>query len=385
MKQKKESNTIENSAIQNALKRALNSLVSAPAYKNPEAAYIATISELQDDTPVEEKQWEQLYEVAKNIRLLAPWEHLNDSQRITLLLSDRDEPVYIVVMGNGGMTYGIGIYYGYDSLRRLLKLNESEIDENNMTVAFEQRCINLYFGDREELELRDKKVIKQLGLKFRGKNEWPYFRSMKPGFMPWYINRDEAELAISALQNFAMAFLAYSKISFKTDFQSGETFLRFYDVDSAMWYNTAMKMPLIPFIIPKMIITNDVLMAQLKKKKRNQAKIGLIITYISMPVLENKDERPKMPRIAILVDMEKGMIIDQAMDIGDIGSAVIDLLTSYIKNNGRPEFFAVMDDYTGDYIEDFATKLEIKLVEDKRLIAISNLILEQFDKFDNIT
>jgi len=58
--------------------------------------------------------------------MLAPWKNLHESQRITLLLPGKDEPVYIVVMGSGEMTYGIGVYPGYNSLYRLLKMSESE-------------------------------------------------------------------------------------------------------------------------------------------------------------------------------------------------------------------------------------------------------------------
>jgi hypothetical protein len=374
----KDGNSNEGSAGQNALKKAIDNLLNAPAYTDPMAAFTANraaINVSQEEPPVTHEQWEQLYEVAKNIRLLAPWRRLHESQRITLLLPGRDEPVYIVVMGSGEMTYGIGVYPGYDSFGRLQKMVESEMDEENISAAFEQHCINLYFGDREELESKDKNVIKQLGLKFRGRNEWPYFRSMKPGFMPWYINHEEAELTIAALQNFAMACLAYAKNGLEIDFDNGETLLRFYDSEADVWYNAVIKMPLAPFIQPKMVITDDILINKLKKKRQSKAKLGLAITYIPMPVQE-KNERPRIPRMAALADMGSGKLIDQVTDMEyeTIGVAITELLTRYVEKNGRPASIAVSEEDVRDYIDDFATKLGIKLLEDERLSALGGMV-----------
>lgn len=56
------------------------------------------------------------------------------------------------------------------------------------------------FGDREELDKADHKIIKHLGLKFRGRNAWPLFRSYRPAYHPWYLTADEARFLTLALQ-----------------------------------------------------------------------------------------------------------------------------------------------------------------------------------------
>jgi hypothetical protein len=199
--------------------------------------------------------------------------------------------------------------------------------------------------------------------------------------MPWHINHSEAELLISALQNFAMAFVAYQKLGFGVDFENGETLLRFYDSEADMWYNATVTMPLAPFILPKLAITDDILIANLKKKKKNRTKLGFAIVYIPMPIQENKNERPKVPRMAVLADMDNGGLIDQAtdMEFETIGNAVIQLFTRYIENNGKPESIAIADEDANDIIEDFAKKLGIKLVEDKRLLALGKLVTDMID------
>ena len=360
-------------AASGALKKAIEELLNAPAYTDPIASYRTTLTAIEppkDETPVAHERWEQLYEVAKNIRLLEPWKYLHESERITLLLPGRDEPVYIVVMGSGEMTYGIGIYPGYNSLQRLLKMTESSLCEDDFSAAFEQHCINLYFGDREELEPQDKDVIKKLGLKFRGKNEWPYFRSMRPGFMPWYINSEEAELVIAALQNFVMAAMYYIKQDIEVDFEGGETLLRFYDAKADMWYNTAVKMPPEPVVSIKLTITNDILVAKLKKKRKTSVKLGFGLPYIPVPIQERKNQRPRMPRLAILINLGNGKPADYSLNDGGefIGKTITDMLVGYITDHGRPASIAVPDEDTGDYILDFAEKLGIELIEDERFL-----------------
>ena len=371
--------TLKGKAATDLMKRTIDSLLSAPAYTNTAEAYMANLEAIKpkDETPATLEQWQQLYEVTQNIRMLKPWEYLHESERFTLLLPERDEPVYIVVMGSGEMTYGIGIYPGYDSLRRLLEMTENEAREDDFTIAFEQHCINLYFGDRDELEPEDTDIIKKLGLKFRDQNEWPYFRSMKPSYIPWFLDFNEAELTIAALQNFAMAFIAYLKQGFEIDFEDGQTLLRLYDSESDMWYNTVAKLPLAPFIVPKLMVTDDTLIAKLKKKKKTQAKLGFVLTYVPMPIQENDGERPRVPRMAMLIDLSIGKPFGQVMDVEHeiFTKAIMDMLTDYVEQKGRPAAICVQDEDTGCYVEDFATKLDIKLMEDVNLNLLDDMMM----------
>ena len=45
------------------------------------------------------EQWAKLYDAAITIKQQAPWETLWDTDLITILLPERDEPVFISVLG----------------------------------------------------------------------------------------------------------------------------------------------------------------------------------------------------------------------------------------------------------------------------------------------
>jgi hypothetical protein len=206
---------------------------------------------------------------------------------------------------------------------------------------------------------------------------------MKPGFMPWFINGDEAELVIAALRNFVMAYKAYVEQDFEIDFEGNETLFRFYDNETDMWYNTVIEMPKPPFILPKLTITDDLLISKLKKKKKNRSKLGFSMSYLPMPIQESKNHRPKLPRLIALTDM--GKVIDQIMDEGHefVGATVFELLTRYIENNGRPASIAVENDDTKDLIEDFATKLGIKITENEGRPVIGNMLMRMMDMMES--
>ena len=381
---KKKDKEVNQTAAQKILEKTITDLCNSPAFTNPQEAYLATIDFMSSntaETPVTVKLWKQLYEAAQVICKLEPWKYVDETMRFTILLPGRNEPVYIVVMGNAEMTYGIGIYPGFESLRRLLNIGDYE--EEDLTAAFEQYCINLYFNDDDDLADHDQKVMKKIGVSFDGENKIPYFRSMKPGFLPWFINRDEAKLTLEALQNFTLAFLAYSKEGVDVDFDKGQTLLRFYDSDSGMWYNAGVKMPPVPFVEPRMLIPDD-MASRLKKKKKNRQKLGFILTYVPVPYQKSKKHRPKMPLVAFLADMITGTLIDHSIGLGesetgnllDEREQYLGLLIGYVMDNGRPASIAVANEDTYNFLEDFATKLGIKLVEDNRLMDIASLFVD---------
>jgi len=114
----------------------------------------------------------------------------------------------------------------------------------------------------------------------------------------------------------------------------------------------------------------------LKKKKKNRSKLGFSLAYLPIPLQEDKNKRPKMPRMAFLVNVDSGKPIDQVSDMGIefIGKPLIDMLVRYVTKYGRPVSISVKDDDKGCYIADFAEKLGIELIEDGRMATVNNLM-----------
>lgn len=142
--------------------------------------------------------WRRLYELAADIKQLAPWRWMQEDDLFAVQNPDAGPNGYVSVMGNGGEHFAIGVYLGSEALMGFWMMQETPVVEMEMLLAFRQ--LQLSFEDRKHVEDEDRAVMKELGLKFRGRNAWPIFRSFVPGYLPWLIDADEARFLIQALE-----------------------------------------------------------------------------------------------------------------------------------------------------------------------------------------
>lgn len=315
--------------------------------------------------PPSDEQWQAAYDAADEIKRLKPWEKLWDTCLFELWLPDQKEPVYCSVMGRNGDCYGINIYPGYDSISgyyRLLKAYQREPFFISMSY---QNCLICNFGSRNEISSKDYRIIKQLERKYRGNNQWTYFRSMRTGFYPWQPDHKEMELFIPALQHFIEAYKAFDKGTVDVDFDSGESLLRRYNKERDQWENVSFyNAPVIKSRMP-LEITDELYIARLKKQKRTQIVLSLDIIFLPFSIQENSVEVPIYPRVLLLLDETNGKVLNQhILGIKEEESPLIrDTLSSYILKHGRPSCLRVRDDRVGCYVEDLCKKAGIDLIQ----------------------
>ena len=257
------------------------------------------------------EQWHKLYEVAAALQELAPWRVLWDADIVTIQLPERAEPVFCSVMGRGGNCCGIVVYPDQEAYERLHRLLAAEDDVSSRIEAGEQRCLTCYYGDREEIQPQDRRVIQELGLTFRGRGRWIYFRAMEPGYFPDFLDAVQATVLIGALQNLYMACGYLLQGEIKVDFEAGETLLRFYSEERGEWLNAAVPMPAFPQQRPIIRLTDELLAARLKKQKMQDFRLELDSFFIPAPIQESRDKRPYLPRLTILADRDKGQVLAQ--------------------------------------------------------------------------
>lgn len=91
--------------------------------------------------------------------------------------------MFYSILGKGGDCYCISVYEGYDAFNSFLMLTMQERMNLSVECAmFNQHNFTCYWGNREELSAKQRKIIKTLGYKYRGKNNWLYFMSYEPGY-----------------------------------------------------------------------------------------------------------------------------------------------------------------------------------------------------------
>lgn len=309
------------------------------------------------------EQWEALYEVAGNLKKLAPWRALYDTDILVLQLPGQEEPVYCSVMGQGGMSFGIGIYPGHESFLRLNRIISQDACSPEL-LALEQDCLMCHFGDREDIEAEDRAVMKMLGLRFRGKSQWIYFRSMVPGQFPWYLDADQADLLTAALQNLFMLCVYYMEGKLDVDFEAGKTLLRWYDQEKEMWFNGVIPMP-VPKLDRSLDLQDELLLARLKRKKKTSARLELDSFYLPVPIQEDKLSPPVGIHMALLVDKDSGVILDQSTDGPDMPAlaAAPSMLVNYMEEYGRPAIVYVRSEWMGTLLRNTCKAVGVRLVE----------------------
>ncbi len=165
--------------------------------------------ELIDERPGGEtdiNSWRRLYAAADQIKKLAPWQWMEETTIFGVQFPGTDEIGYVSVMGNIEEHYAVSVYLGDEALNKFWDIQNAPQTRENAERILELPQLMASFEDHDMVEQKDRGIIKQLGLKYRGKNGWPLFRSYRPGFYPWFLEQDEiGKLTIALEQTAGMA------------------------------------------------------------------------------------------------------------------------------------------------------------------------------------
>ena len=105
---------------------------------------------------------------------------------------DPENTVFYSILRKGGDCYGISVYKEYDAFNSFVMLTMQERMNLSVEYAmFNQHNLTCCWGNREELSAKQRKIIKTLGYKYRGKNNRLYFMSYEPGYCPYNLNQNE--------------------------------------------------------------------------------------------------------------------------------------------------------------------------------------------------
>lgn len=326
-------------------------------------------------------EWSELYEIALRIKEMKPWEKLYDLDLITIIFDENSEPVMCSIMGKGGDFYGIGVYIGLQAIHDFFLMLESEKMPPDQKIRY-QRCIMCNFGDREELRKDEYEIIKKLGLKFRGRNNWIYFRVFDPIYAPYMPDKNDVLQMTKILNQLYFALEALNN-GFKVNFEKGKTLLRKFDKESNSWINQEF-----PVIIPKAdypvpLINDEILIKRLRTQKANKAILDLDIVHLNSIINDKKYDKPLAMRMCIMSDRKTGMVLSQHVLAPEDDEVIImnSTLINYVLSIGIPKVIYVRDRYIHSIMKDLCQKLKIDLKISQQLHAI-DFFVQEFANFN---
>lgn len=316
------------------------------------------------------EQWGVLYEVATRIKELKPWEKFWDLDLIAIENGKAEDTVFFSILGRGGNCYGIAVYEGYEGLNRFLMLTMQEkMNLSSEYAMFNQRNLTCYWGNRDELTDKQRKTIKDLGYKYRGKNQWLYFLSFEPGYYPYNMDESEVVRMSGHLQNLEIALRYYDEVDMKVDFENGNMFKLTFEKNEKCWSYKEEPLPFTSFQFGNLIITDEKLLSDLKSTTKSKMILEADITPMGASVADKKYDRPVHPTLALLGDAMSGMILCAEMSEPEddpmmiLAEAVIGLIFQY----GVPKEIRVSNVIVEAGLEQICEVGGIKLRRVKRL------------------
>ena len=318
------------------------------------------------------EQWRRAYSLASEVYEMAPWTWMYDTSHLGFMDPKDASPHFISIMGMEGEHFAVAVYRRVEDLFHILDM----IDDPgaNADTILETSQLQLSFEDRGYLVPADRQIIKELKLKFHGRQAWPCFRSFLPGQFPWQVDRDELRLLTIALEQ----VLAVAP-RFKDDLD-GLNHLTNIGMDehifllrtpvrqagSIEWRESLVKLgrPAVPEFIPE--LDEDLLeRARHFPVVRNELEVD--IRMLPNPVRDRPSERPYFPSVLLLVERDAGAVIGCKIMAPVPTLATVHrqaaevLLAMLVKQNIRPEELHVRTAQTASLLRGLCEELDIRL------------------------
>ncbi len=341
---------------------------------------------MQNSTP-SDQEWKELYEAAIEFRKINCWNWMDDSELFGVQDPVSGEIAYCCVMGSLGEVFGLNGYLGLEGLEGYLRLQSSGkrlIDQVDAFLC--QKSISVTFENKSDLQKKDKDVIKRLGLSFKGEKAWPLFRSYKPGYFPWFLNKEEVvflniilrqakEVALNFKESWHLINPPFRDcLLVRTPEGKG---------GNLIWRDKWVKFPSPRRLELMSLPLDEIRLMKIKKtypKKPGIWEIDLFYAY--MPVKEG-EERPYYPTMFLYVDHNTGLIINA--DVSSPKDYQLNFQNSFLNLIEEikllPQELMVKREEVYLLLEPIASYLGIPLVMVKSLLALEEVKKAMFESF----
>lgn len=322
-------------------------------------------------------EWLKLFELADELKKLKPWQWMDDQHVFALNNPIDGDYVYCSVLGSAEQEFGLVTYIGQQGLIALDKLyNMPSIHD----IIFEQHALFVSFSNRDELEKEDYQLIKSLDLKYRGKKQWPLFRSYVPGLYPWWLNKKEVGLLTEILPQVINICLQMKEHPSLIPAYNEKEVVRFDD-DLQKHKMTVHPKEAVPVQIPEIQVNELFLQRMRKQMNRLRAPIEFDFFYLNDPIQESPGQRPFFPLMVLVVECEQELIIHQDIIRSSELHTVADCLMEMInKLQMLPSEIYVQRHELFQLLEPLSNKLDIQLKEVPNLVVMNEVKEELFSE-----
>ena len=135
------------------------------------------------------------------------------------------------------------------------------------------------------------------------------FSSFEAGYYPYNLNQDEVIRMTNYFLNLELALQQYESVQVDVDFEKGEMYYFEFGEDKKSWNFGAKPLPFSSFQFGNLIITDEELMADLKKVSKCNAVLETDIAILGVSVNDKKYQRPANLATCMIADAKSGMML----------------------------------------------------------------------------
>lgn len=254
--------------------------------------------------------WRRLYDAASKVKEIAPWEWMAEDIVFGVQNPETAELGFVSVMGALGEHYAIAVYLGPKGLYGLWAL-EAEEGSGPPEKVLETPQLQASWEDRNTLRNQDREVIKELGLRFRGRNAWPMFRSYRPGYAPWFLEAGEARFLAHVLEQVPDVTLRFREDpALLLEPPDDETYLARVSRrrgETLAWRDQLVRVPP-PEPAPIQITLDAQLLARLQARPLGQY-VAEIDLFLFPSYIQEGKERPLFPYALMTTEAQNGLVL----------------------------------------------------------------------------
>ena len=324
------------------------------------------------EAPVREEptreEWGALFAAADAFKKAACWEWMFDADTFGVMDPETGEIAYCCIMGNLGEHYALGAYLGAAGLKWIFDMQVENEDQAGPELFMKQHGLMASFEDRNGLLDQDRALIKELGLRYRGKKQWPLFRSYEPGLYPWFLSSWECRFLTRTLQQALEVSLRCREDGTILGIAGEDTFLVRVPREEGpeiTWEDQYLHVALPHEEYASFHVVDELLLKRtlsLGKERRGTWEVDTF--YLPFPVQEKKDSRPYYPKVFLILDKTTGLILrhETIQDLQEDGYRCIHAIVELVSERGKiPARIAVERDETYFLLRDACLQLNIEL------------------------
>jgi hypothetical protein len=261
--------------------------------------------------------------LASDLYGLLPWRVLDEDNLIVVRDSVSGELCYCSVMGALGEVLSMHAYIGAEGLRQFRKV-EAEVFADPAEFFVYTHCVYVEFVPKAELLRQDRELLGFLGHPQGRGLASPIFRTMRPGYLPWFVTEDEARALAECIRGvieICAAVVSRKSVKFWERADIYPMVTRIEGPEPR--YHVEMIQSILPPEPPvaPVRLDEETLLAVRGKDYAVRGVMELDLTY-SAAAIRKKGERNSCAAIAIAVDAGSGMVLapevaDASIPAGD--------------------------------------------------------------------